>query len=60
MHTKRTQRRTGPQLAGATIVIREHPVQQVLLLQRHEGLRFMGGYWAFPGGRRGCRRAAGG
>lgn len=39
-----------PELAGTVIVLREYEGPQVLLIRRRPELRFMGGYWVFPGG----------
>lgn len=39
-----------PLLAGTVILARQRAEPEVLLLKRQPHLKFMGGYWVFPGG----------
>ena len=51
-----------PQPAASVVLLRDRPAgPEVLYLRRSPDLRFMGGYWVFPGGRidPGDRRAGG-
>ena len=43
---------TGTDLrtAGTTLVVRDSGKVEVLMLLRHQSMRFFGGFWVFPGG----------
>lgn len=49
-----------PRAAGTVIVAREEDgIASVLMMRRNASLRFMGGYWVFPGGATDASDAAG-
>lgn len=49
-----------PRAAGTVIVAREEDgIASVLMMRRNASLRFMGGYWVFPGGATDANDAAG-